>query len=156
MKTLHKAIISTFLFGTLITIVLPSLAHKQHSHYRGEQYNTQHREYSHYREYSQHNIARERDALNEQRQIRHREFDALMRELDAENRKIDRWQQSHRHDHQRIARIANERRDALNRERDTINRQRDQMNRHFDQINRQLDQRGQEQHRHQSHNRRYY
>ncbi|BCD99776.1 hypothetical protein [Marinagarivorans cellulosilyticus] len=157
MKTLHNAIISAFLFGTLITMALPSMAHKQHSHHRSEQYRTQHRDYSNDREYSQHNIARERDALNEQRQVGHREFDALMRALDFENREIDRWQQRHHwHDHQHIARIANERRDALNRERDSINRQRDQMNRHFDQINRQLDRRAQEQHRHQSHNRRYY
>ena len=89
----------------------------------------------------------ERDDINLERQQAHQDFDAMMRELDEENRAIDRWQnrQHQQHsDHQGIARIANEKRDALNRERDRINRERDRMNRYYDQQNQSLDRRSQQ------------
>ena len=67
----------------------------------------------------------------------HRDFDRLMREIDARGRDIDRWQASQPH-HRHIGDIANQKRDALNRERDALNRERDRLNREFDRRQQQL------------------
>lgn len=118
-----------------------------------------HNEHRHFDKHHQPqaNIQREREALNRERDRMHRSFDARMRELDQHNREIDRWQSSHRHDHQRIARIANEKRAQLNRERDHLNRERDQMNRYYDQLNRELDHRQQRvSHSHPPHRRHHH
>jgi Skp family chaperone for outer membrane proteins len=88
----------------------------------------------------------EREGVNHERQQMHRDFDAMMRDLDEENRAIDRWQ-NHQHqrsgDHQHIAHLANQKREALNRERDRLNRERDQMNRFYDEQNQAIDRRSQ-------------
>ncbi|MGB3610200.1 MAG: hypothetical protein WA987_07455 [Cellvibrio sp.] len=93
-----------------------------------------------------HWVEQERAQINREREAMHRRFDAMMRNLDAEGREIDRWQSRQRHgDHQAIAHIANQKRDALNRERDRLNRERDRMNRYYDEQNRALDHRHQQQ-----------
>lgn len=100
------------------------------SHYGGYQSNRAH---------SRQNVERSHQSyiqhLNEQRNQSHRDFDRRMRELDREGQDIDHWQSEqyrHSRNHQRIADLANQKRDRLNRKRDQLNRERDRMNRTFD------------------------
>lgn len=120
-------------------IALPTQAHgdkgRTHQHYTGY--------YQHQSHDVKHSVQLERDRLNREREHMHRDFDARMREIDLRGREIDRWQSSHRHNHQHIARRANEKREHLNRERDQLNRQRELMNRDFDRRMSELDRRQQ-------------
>ena len=113
--------------------------HDGHSRTESQPNNSHHGKYQSDRVHSRQHLERSHQSriqyLNEQRNQSHRDFDRRMRQLDREGQEIDHWQSDQyrqSRNHQRIAEIANQKRDRLNRKRDQLNRERDRMNRTFD------------------------